>query len=189
MLNTSIEAYDDGYFPPHYKGGRGSTYVVGVEVRNLTDTSKIAWSLVTVDQNTTMNAIVNISRFLNGELILLDGVTYAGFDVVDPVYIYRATGKGVIVIQTHSLNLDKIKKALQKHFTDWNERYRVIEYTYRKMVYVETPWRTIRVYAEGIDLGYAIDIVRGSCIYSPIPEPLRIADKIASALSRTHFIV
>lgn len=185
MISRIIEAYDDGFFPAHYKGGRGKTYIVGVEVGERMKVRRIAWSTVWVDLNTSIRAIASISRTFNGTVILLDGVTYAGFDVVDPLELSFTTGKAVIVVQTHPLNLTKIRLALQKHFADWDERYRVIEGVYKRMMLVDTPWRTIRVFVEGINVDEAISMLRNTCVYSPVPEPLRIADKIASTLSRT----
>lgn len=186
MIRELIEAYDDGFFPVYYKGGRGFTFIVGVEVEGVSRVLDVTWATVRVDQNTTINTIIDMSRLLRGEVVLLDGVTYAGFDVVDPDYLNYATGKGVIVIQTHELNLDRVKKALSEHFVDWVERYRVIEETYKKMILVNTPWRVIRAYIKGLDVDEAIGLVKKTCIYSPIPEPLRIADKIASALSKIY---
>ncbi|MEM0000904.1 MAG: DUF99 family protein [Desulfurococcaceae archaeon] len=184
MFKRTVEAYDDGFFPVRYKGGRGVTYIVGVEVSEQIDVRRIAWSMVRVDLNTTEHAITAISRNLKGSLILLDGVTYAGFDVVDPARLSNSTGKGVVVIQTHPLNLPRIRSALQKHFADWYERYRVIEDVYKNMIYVETPWRTIKIHVQGVDVYEAICTVKRLCLYSPVPEPLRIADKVSSALSR-----
>lgn len=184
MTSQTIEAYDDGFFPVHYKGGKGKTYIVGVEVGERAKVKRIAWSTVWVDLNTSMQAIASISRTFNGTIMLLDGVTYAGFDVVDPLELSLATGKAVVVVQTHPLDLTKIRLALQKHFADWSDRYHVIERVYKRMMLVETPWRTIRVFIEGISTDDAISMVRSTCVYSPVPEPLRIADKVASALSR-----
>lgn len=184
MPNAIIEAFDDGFFPPCYKGGKGFTYIVGIEAIKFLAVRKIAWSIVNVDLNTSMNRIIELSKHFEGEVIILDGLTYAGFDVVDPDLVSEYTGKGVIVIQLHPLNLDKIRVALQKHFADWRERYSVIEKTYLKMIYFDTPWRTIKIYVKGIDLERAFYVLRNTCLFSPIPEPLRTADKIASALSQ-----
>lgn len=184
MSERIVEAYDDGFFPANYKGGRGITYIVGVEVNEQIGVRRIAWSTVKVDLNTTEHAIMAISRNLGGSLILLDGITYAGFDVVNPARLSNSTGKGVIVVQTHPLNLTRIRLALQKHFTDWYERYTIIEDVYKNMFYVETPWRTVRIHVQGINVNEAISVVKRLCLYSPVPEPLRIADKISSALSR-----
>ncbi|MEM2025299.1 MAG: DUF99 family protein [Desulfurococcaceae archaeon] len=179
-----IEAYDDGYFPVAFKGGRGSTYIVGVEVRDVFYPSKVAWSLVKVDMNTTTVAISEISKAMSGSLLVLDGITYAGFDVIDPLHLYASTGKGVIIVQIYPLDLERIECALRKHFYNWQSRYNTIREIYSKMIPVETPWRTIKLYTYGVSPSEAIKVIHGTCIYSPLPEPLRLADKIASSISR-----
>lgn len=181
-----VEAYDDGYFPYHFKGGRGSTFIVGVLAEEISKVSKIAWTTVRTDMNTASRAIIEISRILGGDVVLLDGITYAGFDVVDPDYVSSILKKSVIVIFQYSLNLRSIEKALRKHFTDWKTRLEVIERVYLSSTYVDTWWRAIRVYASNMSITNAINVVRSLCMYSPVPEPLRIADKIASAVSKMH---
>ncbi len=187
MRPSSIEAYDDGYFPRAHKGGKGFTSIAGVLADSPSRAVKLAWSFVRVDANTSEKTIINISNLLGGDVILLDGVTYAGFDVVDPERLYVSTGKAVIAILTHPLNLSRIERALRKHFADWKERFTTIKSVYEKAFYVETPWRTLRVYSVGIAVDNATDFIRKLCIYSPIPEPLRIADKVASAISRSIY--
>jgi len=186
MCSILLEAYDDGFFPYYFKACKGSTYIVGVEVEDFRDVRKVVVGLVKVDERNTLRVIRDISMSMSGDIILLDGVIYAGFDVVDPWELYNSTGKGVIVIQLHPLNLESIKKALREHFVDWSERFSVIENVYNKMIRVETPWRVIEVYSVGVDFNTMATILKRSCLYSPIPEPLRIADKIASTLSRLH---
>ena len=187
MRPSSIEAYDDGYFPRAHKGGKGFTSIAGVLADSPSRAVKLAWSFVRVDANTSEKTIINISNLLGGDVILLDGVTYAGFDVVDPERLYVSTGKDVIAILTYPLNLSRIERALRKHFADWKERFTTIKSVYEKAFYVETPWRTLRVYSVGIAVDNATDLIRKLCIYSPIPEPLRIADKVASAISRSIY--
>ncbi|ADV64322.1 DUF99 family protein [Desulfurococcus mucosus] len=181
---VTVEAYDDGFFPVEYKGGRGDTYVVGVKTCGSSRIINIAASRIIVDGGWTHVAVREMSRLLGGGVIMLDGVTYAGFDVVDPFSLSSETGKPVIAVQLHPLNLERVKAALLKHFADWEERFRVIRDYYNSLVPVETPWRPIQVAYTGISLGEAVSILRQTCIYSPEPEPLRIADMIASSLSR-----
>ncbi|MEM4717902.1 MAG: DUF99 family protein [Desulfurococcaceae archaeon] len=183
MDRLLIEAYDDGFFPVHCKGGRCGTFIAGVRADKI-KVEKVAWTIVKVDLNKTIDAIINLSDLLNGDIIILDGITYAGFDVVDPVKLSRSTSKGVIVIQQYSLNLDRIKEALIKHFADWERRFQVINNVYRDMKYYSTPWRVIKIYTVSVDKETVDKVLKSTLIYSPIPEPLRIADKIASSLSQ-----
>lgn len=182
MDELIIEAYDDGFFPVSCKGGRCNTFIVGVESIGIYP-RKILWTTVTVDANTSLNAIAGLSREMHGDLILLDGITYAGFDVVDPYELHDRTGKNIIVIQLYPLDLDRIKRALRKHFPDWRERYSIIQRIAGEMIYYTTPWRTIKIHLTGISKEHAYRVLARTMLYSPIPEPLRVADKIASSLS------
>jgi endonuclease V-like protein UPF0215 family len=183
-LSVVVEAYDDGFFPYHFKARRGHTYLVGVEVEGASQTRRIASGLVRVDGRDVTKTIVSMSRSMRGSVVMLDGVIYAGFDVVDPHELYSQTGKGVLVVQLYPLNLTSIQVALQEHFEDWRERFELIKSVYSRVVRVDTPWRVLEVYYVGLDFHDVVAVLRRTCIYSPTPEPLRIADKIASTLSR-----
>jgi len=186
LTNLILEAYDDGYFPHYFKARRGTTYIVGVEVENEAILRKITIGVVLVDGRETQRVIREMSAGMSGHIVLLDGVIYAGFDVVDPHDLYSSTGKSVLVVQLYPLDLDRIQKALQDHFEDWRERFSIIKTIYSKMIRVDTPWRVVQLYIVGLDFREALAIFKKSCIYSPSPEPLRIADKIASILSKLH---
>lgn len=182
MDELLIEAYDDGFFPPHCKGGRCHTFIAGVESSSIYP-RRIAWMTVKVDLNTSIKAIVDLSRGMDGEVILLDGVTYAGFDVIDPYELHERTGKKIIVIQLYPLNLERIRRALERHFSDWIERFSIIQRVTSEMFYYTTPWRAVRLHLTGITKEGAARILARTMLYSPVPEPLRLADKIASSLS------
>jgi len=180
-----ILAFDDGFFPPHYKGCRGRTVLVGVTVTDSYTVESVSYSFVLVDGLSTTEHVINHAE-LHGEfdIVMLDGVTYAGFDVADPDLIHSELGKPVITVQQYPLDLDSVESALKKNFRDWSKRFEVIERITRKYRYLETPWKIIQYYASGLEPGDAESILRKLMIYSPIPEPLRIAHMIASAISR-----
>ncbi|MEM1627854.1 MAG: DUF99 family protein [Desulfurococcaceae archaeon] len=178
------EAYDDGFFPFIFKKGKGSTVIVGVLVNEINNVEKIAWAKTPVDLGFSHQLIKEISGLLDGDLIFLDGVTYVGFDVVDPFKLYKEVRKPIIVFQQYPLDIEKIRKALGKHFANGEKRFEIIEKVYERLIYVDTAWRPVQILNIGIDIETAIEIINKTCIYSPIPEPLRIADKIASAISR-----
>ncbi|MEM0378060.1 MAG: DUF99 family protein [Thermosphaera sp.] len=177
------EGFDDGFFPAWFKGGRGATVVAGVELEeNLL--TRVGYGRVVVDGRESSRIIINISKMMTGELVFLDGVTYSGFDVVDPDWIFQETGKPVIVVQHYPLDLNRIKGALLKHFPDGGERFEVIKRVASSMSYVDTPWKPVQIYHVGLSFDKAVEAYKKACIYSPIPEPLRIADMLASSISK-----
>ncbi len=117
-------------------------------------------------------------------IALLDGVTYAGFNYIDPYRIYRETSTPVIVFYRHRLSLERIKNALYKNFDDAWKRYSVIEKCLLDKVSFSTQWGIYEYTAVGIDVAYARELITQLELYSPEPEPLRIADIIASKTAR-----
>lgn len=183
-------AFDDGYFPPTYKSGRGRTILLGVlvgseKVHSLLD---IFYTTQYVDDlKTTQNIIQIVNTYcknFNGLVILLDGITYCGFDVADPDEVYSETGFPVITVQQYPLDLDRIYVSLKKHFIDYEKRFTIIRRVSMRYIFLSTPWKTIQFYAVGISVEVARSILIKSMIYSPVPEPLRIAHMLASELAR-----
>lgn len=128
--------------------------------------------------------IARAVKGLGGDAVLLDGVTYCGFDVVDPWRVHDETGLPVIVVQAYPINMERISRALSKHFEDHALRFNVIKRVYEAYAILRTRWRVISFLAIGIDRDEASKIIDALSVYSPIPEPLRIAGMIASSVSR-----
>jgi endonuclease V-like protein UPF0215 family len=112
-------------------------------------------------------------------VIMLDGITFAGFNLVNIRQIFESTGIPVIVIMRKIPNFDRIKKAL-KRFDDWEARWEnVIE---AGKVYKVDNQEPIYMQIYGIGKEDAEDIVKLSTTRSAIPEPLRVAHIIAAGI-------
>jgi hypothetical protein len=112
-------------------------------------------------------------------VIMLDGITFAGFNLVNIRQIFESTGIPVIVIMRKIPNFDRIKKAL-KRFDDWEERWEnVLE---AGKVYKVDNQEPIYMQIYGIGKEDAEDIVKLSTTRSAIPEPLRVAHIIAAGI-------
>ncbi len=183
-------AFDDGYFPPTYKARKGKTILLGVLTRSngTYDLLNVFYTTQYVDDlKTTQNIIQIVNTFcksFDGLVILLDGITCCGFDVADPDEIYSETGFPVITVQQYPLDLNRIYVSLKKHFIDYEKRFAVIKRVSSRYVFLSTPWKTIQFYAIGVPVEEAKSILVKSMIYSPVPEPLRIAHMLASELAR-----
>lgn len=182
---------DDGYFDVSVKKTniKHKTVLVGVIVCN-NIFKDIFLDTITVDgldaTNTIYRMIERATSFHTIASVLLDGVTYAGFNIIDPRKLYRLSCIPIIVIFRHRLDLDKIRIALNKHFPDSSYRYEVIDDVYNKSFEVLLPHlpTIIRIYSIGIDMNRARDIILKLCRVFADPYPLRIADRIASILGR-----
>ncbi len=114
--------------------------------------------------------------------VMLDGITYAGFNVVDIEKIYRKTGIPVIVVMRSQPDFEKIKSAL-KYFPDGEERWAIIERAGKIEKVLGVKERgSIYIQRTGISLESVTKIIRLTSIRSNIPEPLRVAHLIATGV-------
>ncbi len=175
---------DDGFFPPDYKRLKLKTFLVGTLYLGKRPVD-IRVRAITVDGTEGTERALEILRDLRGaDVVFLDGVTVAGFNVIDPDSLLELT-KSVVVIYKFEPDVGKIERALRLHFADWERRYRVILKAYTRSSLVETRWKTMRIAVFG-DAGVDVSaLISYTQLVSPIPEPLRVSDLVASALSRS----
>ena len=112
-------------------------------------------------------------------VIMLDGITFGGFNVVNIKEIFNKTGIPVIIIIRKFPNFEKIKKALMR-FEDFEERWNFIQEA--GTVYKIENKEPIYIQIYGIDLKDATEIVHLSTTRSAIPEPIRVAHLIAAGV-------
>ncbi|OYT48941.1 MAG: hypothetical protein B6U85_00775 [Desulfurococcales archaeon ex4484_42] len=183
--SLKVIGIDEGYFPPEFKRKRLQTILVAV-LCDWTTPLDVKISRVTVDYDNVNDRVLELlGKFkVKSDLIILDGVTYAGFNVIDPKTLNEELGIPIITVFKHNLNMDRIRTALYKHFNDWRYRFTVIWNVYSNSRIIHTPWRPLRISVYGIDENRAIDLIIRLQKVSPIPEPLRLADVIASGLTK-----
>lgn len=112
--------------------------------------------------------------------VILDGITYGGFNVVDIQTLYRETGIPVIVVMRSYPDFEKIKSALN-YFPDGEERWTIIK---RAGEIKKVPGEKSPIYIQkaGIGMETVKNIIRLTSIRSNIPEPLRVAHLIATGI-------
>jgi len=187
-----ILGFDDGAFEP--RSGK-QVPVIGVIYRGGKFLDGALVTHVTVDGSDAMQNVVkliNSSRHKQQlKVIMFDGITLAGFNVVDIVKIHEETKIPVIVINRKHPDLKKVKRALFKYFEDGEERWRAIERAGKiKECYVDRKGKKGReerkVYYQHIGLTdeQTKQIIKLSCTRGFIPEPLRVAHLLATAIAR-----
>src|SRR5437867_11753108 len=119
--------------------------------------------------------------------ILLAGVTFGGFNLIDPRRLQKMFEVPTIVVVGSRPNNRAVKRALVRHFPDWRERWRII----RSL----GPLRTVRTVASENPLFYEAfgcssrvtrRILAGWALVSRIPEPLRVAGLVVRGLFPTQ---
>lgn len=183
-----VIAVDDGYFPVEYKGCRGYTVLLAIRyIVERHSVEGIAYTYILVDGVDATEKACRLIEALSSrdvDTVILDGVTYAGFNYIDPYTLYKTVGIPVIVFYRHALDISRIRNALYKNFRDAEKRYSVIEKTLENRCTFATKWGIYSYTPVGIPVDKARDILYKTQLYSPEPEPLRIADKLASLTAR-----
>jgi len=141
--------------------------------------------MVTVDGLDASEKLVGMLRDLPFDAIMLAGVSFAGFNLIDPVLIFEEFDKPVVVVsRTRPDNL-AVKGALFKHFEDWQIRWHIFEKLGPIYEVVSMPSEPpLYVEVIGADLNWANGLIRAFTICSRVPEPIRVARLIAHGLTR-----
>jgi endonuclease V-like protein UPF0215 family len=157
--------------------------VVGALVRVPGYLEGVMRTEVTVDGLDAVSRIADMigrSRYREQiQAVMLDGITLAGFNVVDIEELNRVTGLPVVTVTRDKPDLDKMRDALKKYFADWENRYRAI--TSRELRKVKTEHNPVYVSSAGGDARELDALVIASTVRGNIPEPIRMAHLIASA--------
>jgi len=174
---------DDGVFIPHTKGVvdvigivfRGGYWLDGVmrtqvEIDGMDATEKIA------------SMIVESPHYDQLRVIMLNGVTMAGFNVVDIEGLYEKLKLPVIAVTRDKPNFSDIKKALQ-NLPQSEERWKAIEKAGKLIkVYTRSGEEPIYAHVVGVSEEDAEHILKNTSTRSNIPEALRVAHLVASGL-------
>ncbi len=123
--------------------------------------------------------IKNSKYYAQIRVIMLDGVTYAGFNPVDIKRLYDETDIPVIVFMRACPDFEKIKSALE-HLPETEKRWEMLRRAGK--VYKIAQENPVFIQFIGIDKESAVEIVRLTSTHSNIPEPLRVAHLIATGV-------
>ncbi|MFB6209520.1 MAG: DUF99 family protein [Candidatus Nanohaloarchaea archaeon] len=108
--------------------------------------------------------------------ILLDGVSFAGFNVVDLDRTAEEAGKPVISVTPNEPDRKRFRQAMENSGNTDENFGKLPEYSE-----LEMKDGTVYVQYSGCSFPEAEDIIRSSTIYGLVPEPIRVADMIGSA--------
>lgn len=185
MLKEEIRivGFDDAAFLPRSKG---LVPVIGLIYRGGKFPDGALRTDVEIDGTDATEKIIkliNSSRHKQQlKVIMFDGITLAGFNVIDIKKINEKTGLPVIVINRKIPNLEKVKAAL-KRFKDFEERWKCIQNA-GEIKSCKVSGGKIYYQVVGLSDKEAEEIINLSSTRSYIPEPLRVAHIIATAVAR-----
>jgi endonuclease V-like protein UPF0215 family len=175
---------DDGRFVPRTKG---TADVVGVVYRGGYWFEGVMHTKVAIDglDATEKIAAMIMDSPYYGELrvVILDGVTFAGFNVVDISKLALVVDLPVISVAREKPDLVEIKDAL-RNLPDFEERWQAMSNA-GELFEVQTRSGENPVYVQtvGISFETAKNILKKTSTHSNVPEALRVAHIIASGLA------
>lgn len=164
---------------PFQKGVSRETTVFGVIFRGGDFLDGVLSQKVQVDGNEATDVVIemiNQSKFKSQlRAILLDGIAVAGFNIVDIKKLYKNTKIPVIVVMRKYPDIKKIKETLKK--IGMKEKISLLDaagkiYHYNNICYQIC----------GLKRKKAEEILKITSTHSYIPEAIRVAHLIGSAL-------
>lgn len=173
---------DDGKFIPHTQG---NTFVIGVVFRGGRSLDGVMHTTIAIDG---LDATEKLTAMINGSphknqlrLVMLNGMTFGGFNLVDIRKLYINTGLPVITITQDKPDLDAMHDAL-KHLPDTELRWQIV---LNAGIIHEVTNKGVKLYIGivGITLKDSLSVLDATSTRSSLPEPLRVAHLIASGIT------
>lgn len=164
---------------PFDKFKKGKVLVIGTIFRGGSFIDGILSTMVRVDGNDSTRKLIdmiNKCKFKPQlQCILLDGIAFGGFNIIDIEELYKKTKIPVMVVIRRMPNLKKIFETLIK--LNKKSKIKLIE----KAGQVNKIGK-IFVQIKGVDIHKAKEILNITCTRSLIPEPIRVAHLIAAGV-------
>ncbi|TMI21331.1 DUF99 family protein [Candidatus Bathyarchaeota archaeon] len=173
---------DDGPFPPKTDNKVRyapliAVWLIGAHLHQF----RTEWITVDgLDATRKAQLLLKDSRHIP---ILLSGVTFGGFNFIDPWKIQKMTKAPVIVVIGSRPDNRAVKRALSRHFPDWKQRWDLIK-SLGTLHRVRTMAGEGPVFFErfGCSTREAGLILKSWAFVSRVPEPLRVAGVLARGL-------
>jgi hypothetical protein len=175
---------DDGVFIPRTEA---LVPVVGVVFRGGYWLDGVMHTKIAVDgfdaTDKISSMIINSPHYKQLRVVMLNGITFAGFNIVDIKTLNAETRLPVIAVTREKPNLVEIREAL-KHLLKSEERWNAV-LNAGETSEVATRHEKEKIYMQvaGISEEDAEKILRLTSTRSNIPEALRVAHLIASGIS------
>lgn len=179
-----ILGIDDGVFIPHTKNW---VPIIGVVFRGGYWLDGVMHTDILVDgfdaTEKISSMILDSPHYKQLSIIMLNGITFAGFNIVDMKVLNTITKLPVIAVTREKPDLISIHEAL-KHLSKSEERWQTI-LNAGELSEVSSGNKGEKIYLHvvGASLDDAVKIVKLTSTRSNVPEALRVAHLIASGIS------
>lgn len=173
---SHVVGFDDAPFAPEH---RGDVMIVGAVYAGLRLEGVLRGRVRRDGANATRVIVDLLGRSRFGiQLVLTQGIAFAGFNVVDLDALHRALGIPAIAVVRKRPDMARVRDALLTRVRGGARKWPLIE----RLGPVE-PLRGVYVQRVGIDVGAADAVLGRLALSGNLPEPLRTAHLIAGGIT------
>jgi endonuclease V-like protein UPF0215 family len=174
---SHVAGFDDA---PFARDHRGDVLVVGTVYSGLRLECVLSGRVRRDGVNSTGTLIELVTRSRHKahlQLVMLQGIAFAGFNVIDLQRLHAALGVPVMTVVRKAPDMKAIKRALLHKVGGGKRKWRLIEQA-------GTVERVHNVYVQrvGLSPSQAHDVIERYAVNSALPEPLRVAHLIAGGM-------
>lgn len=174
---SHVVGFDDAPFP---RAARGDVPVVGCVYSDATFTGVLSGKVRKDGRNATavLARLVASSKWAPQlQLVLLQGIALAGFNVVELATLRRLTGLPVLVVARRRPDLAAIRDALLSRVPGGARKWALVE-----AAGPMEPCAGVFVQRAGLTLGQAAAVIARTALHGRVPEPLRAAHLVAGGV-------
>ncbi|MGQ4877177.1 DUF99 family protein [Billgrantia sp. LNSP4103-1] len=175
---SHIVGFDDCPFP---RGLRGDVPIVGTVFSGLRLEGVLSGKVRRDGINSTRELIrlAGSSRFAaHLQLVMLQGVALAGFNVIDVPRLNAELGLPVLVVARRAPRQGAMRRALHERIPGGARKWALVE----RLGEME-PLEGVYVQRMGLSLVEAATAIRATTPHGNVPEPLRVAHLIAGGVT------
>jgi endonuclease V-like protein UPF0215 family len=174
---SNVVGFDDA---PFQRDHRGSVPIIGSVYADLRFDGVLMGEIEKdgFDAAGKIADIVRCSRFAGHiRLIMLQGIALGGFNVVDVFELHHRLCIPVMIVARKRPDMAAVKNALVSHIDQGRKKWEIIE----RLGPME-PAGNVYIQRVGMSETQALAVLNRFCIHGNIPEPIRSAHLIATAL-------
>ncbi|NIR30021.1 MAG: DUF99 family protein [Gammaproteobacteria bacterium] len=175
---SHVVGFDDAPFLPRH---RGDVLVVGAVYTGLRLEGVLSGKVRRDGANATrvLSHLIEGSRFgPHIQVVLLQGIAFGGFNVIDLHRLHATLGRPVIAVARKPPDMDAIRRALLEHVPGGARKWALLE-----GLGPMEPVANVFVQRAGISLEAAGSLIARLAVSSVLPEPLRTAHLIAGGIA------
>jgi len=174
---SNIIGFDDG---PFHKGHPGKVLLVGAVFARERFEGALVGSITRDgdDAGERIAAMIRGSRYREHiQLVMLQGITFGGFNVVDMPWLHRELELPVIAVARKRPDMEAFRMALVHKVAGGTRKWQMV----KKLARMASAGK-VYYQQEGLPSAQAAATIEQFAIHSHIPEPIRTAHLIAGAV-------